>query len=61
MRPDVIREYQPKVSREAYPPEFAIESDFDYTPLYPCGVCGREFYSRTELAQHPHPKKKVNA
>lgn len=56
------RNYRPKASGQAYPPEFTIENDLDYTSSYPCGVCGVDFRSRFELANHPHPKKeKSNA
>lgn len=35
--------------------------DADWLPKYPCHVCGNVFESRTLLATHPHPKKKVPA
>jgi transcriptional regulator with XRE-family HTH domain len=35
--------------------------DADYTPEYPCHVCGAPFRSLLTLRTHPHPKKKVSA
>lgn len=51
--------HKSKVSVTPYPPTFTQESDLDWTSDYPCGVCGRLFRSRRELAYHPHPKKKA--
>lgn len=51
-------DYRPKKSLRAYLPDFDLDSDLDWTSPYPCGVCGRAFQSRWELAHHPHPKKK---
>jgi hypothetical protein len=48
--------YQPKKNLSPYLPDFTVDSDFDYTSPYPCGVCHRSFTSRTELATHPHQK-----
>ena len=51
------KQYKPKVQQAASRPQFAVENDFDYTTPYPCGVCGRDFTSRTELATHPHGRR----
>lgn len=41
----------------AYLPDFVVESDLDYTTPYPCGVCGKKFNSRSQLATHAHQKE----
>lgn len=56
---NTVPKYRPKIQPEPYQPEFVIENDMDYTTPYPCGVCGREFRSRHELATHPHKKRSL--
>lgn len=52
-------QYKPQVRQAPYPPDFGVENDLDYTSPYPCGVCGRNFTSRTALATHPHRERRT--
>lgn len=54
---NTVRKYRPKKQGEVYQPDFSMENDFDFISPYPCGVCGREFRSRHELATHPHQRR----
>ena len=53
-------EYRPAVHQDATVPDFYIENDLDYTSPYPCQVCHKQFRSRYELANHPHPNARRN-